>query len=89
MLQRGGHPRYAVFDCLFLNGNNLRRKTLSTRRTALEKELRDGHGLILSRRLAANGFEAFRIAKNGGLKAWSRNEWNRSTWKDEAAIGAR
>ncbi len=68
MLQRGGHARYAVFDCLFLNGNDLRRETLTTRRTALEKEISENHELILSRRLAANGFDAFRIAKKRGFE---------------------
>src|ERR1700733_6279696 len=62
MLQRGGRARYAVFDCLFLNGNDLRRETLTIRRTALEKELPENHEFVLSRRLAANGFGAFRIA---------------------------
>jgi bifunctional non-homologous end joining protein LigD len=68
MLQRGGRARYAVFDCLFLNGNDLRRETLALRRSALEKELPENHELVLSRRLAANGFGAFRIAKKRGFE---------------------
>ena len=58
MLQRGGRARYAVFDCLFLNGKDLRRETLTTRRTALEKEISDSRELILSRRLAVNVYGA-------------------------------
>jgi bifunctional non-homologous end joining protein LigD len=68
MLQRGGRARYAVFDCLFLNGHDFRRETLTTRRTALEKEISDSRELIFSRRLAANGFEAFRIAEKRGFE---------------------
>ena len=68
VLQRGGRARYAVFDCLFLNGKDLRRKTLTTRRAALEKEISGSHALILSRRLAANGLEAFQIAKKRGFE---------------------
>jgi bifunctional non-homologous end joining protein LigD len=68
MLQRGGRARYAVFDCLFLNGHDFRRETLASRRAALEKEISENHDLILSRRLAANGFDAFRIAKKGGFE---------------------
>jgi bifunctional non-homologous end joining protein LigD len=69
-LQRGGRARYAVFDCLFLNGKDLRRETLTTRRAALEKEIPESHALILSRRLAANGFKAFQIAKKRGFEGF-------------------
>ena len=31
MLQRGGRARYAVFDCAFLNGDDLRHETLTVR----------------------------------------------------------
>jgi bifunctional non-homologous end joining protein LigD len=68
MLQRGARARYAVFDCLFLNGDDLRRETLATRRTALEKEVSQSQELILSRRLAGNGVDAFRIAKKRGFE---------------------
>jgi bifunctional non-homologous end joining protein LigD len=68
MLQRGGRARYAVFDCLYLNGQDLRREILSARRAALEKVISESHDLILSRRLGSNGFDAFRIAKKRGFE---------------------
>jgi ATP-dependent DNA ligase len=46
MLQRGGRARYAVFDCVFLNGDDLRHETLTVRRAALEKEISENHELI-------------------------------------------
>jgi bifunctional non-homologous end joining protein LigD len=58
---------YAVFDCLYANGKDLRRESLSTRRTALEKVVREG-SLILSQRLAANGIEAYKLAKRRGYE---------------------
>jgi len=35
MLQMGGRARYAVFDCLYLNGRDFRRETLTIRRSVL------------------------------------------------------
>src|SRR5580704_13052027 len=38
LLQQGkGRPRYAVFDCLYSDGQDLRKKELSLRRAALER----------------------------------------------------
>lgn len=69
LLQQGkGAPVYAVFDCLFRNGTDLRREPLSTRRAALEESISPGKLLTLSRRLSANGLEAFRIAKRRGYE---------------------
>jgi len=61
---------YAVFDCLYLDGRDLRREALSTRRTAMEEALAHSKGkiLILSKRLAANGLDAFEVAKERGLE---------------------
>jgi bifunctional non-homologous end joining protein LigD len=56
LLQRGiGRARYAVFDCLYVNGRDLRHEALSIRRAELERSVRESHDLILSRRLSANG----------------------------------
>jgi bifunctional non-homologous end joining protein LigD len=64
LLQGGtGRARYAVFDCLYLNGRDLRFQILSTRRAVLEKLISEHDELILSHRLARKGFDAFRIAK--------------------------
>ena len=87
-LQQGkGEPVYAVFDCLFVDGRDLRREPLSVRREALESVLESGSSkrplkartlprtkaaqrdvLILSRRLAENGLQAYRVAKQRGFE---------------------
>jgi bifunctional non-homologous end joining protein LigD len=64
LLQQGkGEAVYAVFDCLYDQGKDLRRRPLSERRTAMEKSLGPLGVLIPSRRLATNGLEAYREAK--------------------------
>lgn len=69
LLQQGkGAPVYAIFDCVFRNGADLRREPLSARRAALAESITPGKFLMLSRRLAANGLEAFRIAKQRGYE---------------------
>ena len=69
LLQQGkGEAVFAVFDCLFRDGGDLRREPLSARRAALEESVRPGKVLLLSRRLAPNGLEAFRIAKQRGYE---------------------
>lgn len=69
LLQRDrGKAVYAVFDCLYVDGKDLRREPLSTRRSALEKVLRENSVLLLSRRLNANGLEAYKVAKRRGYE---------------------
>jgi bifunctional non-homologous end joining protein LigD len=69
LLQQGrSRARYAVFDCLYVNGKDLRREPLSTRRVELEQSVYQNYELILSRRLADNGMEAFRVAKKRGYE---------------------
>jgi bifunctional non-homologous end joining protein LigD len=64
LLQKGkGNAVYAVFDCLYREGKDLRREPLSARRAAMEKSIGTANTLIPSRRLAANGLEAYRDAK--------------------------
>jgi bifunctional non-homologous end joining protein LigD len=61
-------PTYVVFDCLFHDGKDLRRQPLSARRAVLKSVISAGKTLLLSRRLAANGLEAFRLAKRRGYE---------------------
>jgi bifunctional non-homologous end joining protein LigD len=61
-------PVYVVFDLLFARGHDLRRRPLVERRAALEKEVATGGLLKLARRLAANGLEAFELARERGLE---------------------
>lgn len=69
LLQQGkGEPVYAVFDCLFREGKDLRREPLQTRRAALEESIGRSEFLMPSHRLAGNGLEAFRLAKRRGYE---------------------
>jgi ATP-dependent DNA ligase len=69
LLQRGiGRARYAIFDCLYVGGRDLRDEPLSRRRAELERSVHESDELILSRRLSANGLEAFRAAKQRGYE---------------------
>ena len=69
LLQRGiGDIRYAVFDCLYVSGRDLRHESLALRRNELEQIVSGKEGLILSRRLAADGLDAFRVAKQRGYE---------------------
>jgi bifunctional non-homologous end joining protein LigD len=66
--QSKGEAFYAVFDCLYHDGTDLRRKPLSERRQILENVV-PGHGvLLLSRRLSDNGLEAYKLAKGRGYE---------------------
>ena len=66
--QSKGEAFYAVFDCLYADGTDLRREPLSTRRKILEKVVPANSVLLLSRRLSANGFEAYKLAKRSGYE---------------------
>src|SRR5271168_1306523 len=65
-------PRYAVFDCLYFDGRDLRKEPLRLRRAALEKVLGKPVGkqptLCCSARLAADGLKAYQIAKRKGFE---------------------
>jgi bifunctional non-homologous end joining protein LigD len=69
LLQQGkGRPQYAVFDCLYANGHDLRKEALSLRRATLERMVKPSDLLLLSARLAADGLKAFHMAKRRGLE---------------------
>jgi bifunctional non-homologous end joining protein LigD len=69
LLQQGEVPTvYAVFDCLYRTGRDLRSETLPNRRIALEKAIGDTQRLFPSRRLADNGLEAYRVARKKGFE---------------------
>jgi bifunctional non-homologous end joining protein LigD len=71
MLQRGAtNSVFVVFDCLFVNGKDLRREPLSGRRAQLEKILASEPSphIMLSRRLADNGLTAYKIAARKGFE---------------------
>jgi bifunctional non-homologous end joining protein LigD len=70
LLQRGGAGQaFAVFDCLYRNGRDLRREPLSVRREEAEAAIgRASPRLLLSRRLSGGGLAAYRTAKRRGFE---------------------
>lgn len=69
LLQEGKvPPLYAVFDCLYQNGHDLRAEPLSSRRGPMEAAIRGSECLFPSHRLAENGLAAFRVAKTKGYE---------------------
>jgi bifunctional non-homologous end joining protein LigD len=63
-------PKYAVFDCLYHDGRDLRKEPLSERRTELERVIgkRKDATILVSARLAENGLKAYQIAKRKGFE---------------------
>ncbi len=61
---------YAVFDCLYVDGKDLRREPLTIRRAAMKKAIahRDAKVILPSRRLASNGLEAYKLAQKKGFE---------------------
>jgi bifunctional non-homologous end joining protein LigD len=69
LLQRSkGHPQFALFDCLYHDGHDLRHEPLSSRRSLLESLLRPNENLRLSAKLSADGFKALQAASYRGLE---------------------
>jgi bifunctional non-homologous end joining protein LigD len=69
LLQQGkGRPQYAVFDCLYADEVDLRKKALSQRRVRLERILKPSARLRLSSILSADSPKAFQIASKRGLE---------------------
>ena len=66
--QRECEPSYAVFDCLFCEGKDLRDESLATRRSVMESAIGSSRVLLPSQRLATNGLKAFRLAKRRGYE---------------------
>ncbi len=69
LLQEGSAPTaYAVFDCLYRDGRDLRHDPLETRRPVAESAIGKADILMISHRLADNGLEAFKFAKKKGYE---------------------
>jgi len=72
-------PVLVAFDCLFARGKSLLREPLRRRRAVLEKELAGAEGPVLvARRLAPDGFEAWKEVKAHG--------WEGLIAKDPASL---
>ena len=59
---------YAVFDCLYLEGHDLRGEPLSKRRGAMEDAIGSSKVLMPSRIINASGIEAYRVATKKGYE---------------------
>ncbi|MBM4244193.1 MAG: hypothetical protein FJ148_10305 [Deltaproteobacteria bacterium] len=69
LLQKGHGPIvFAAFDCLYLDGHDLRGEPLGVRRAALERAIAGAERIFPARRLAGNGIAALRIAKRRGFE---------------------
>ena len=69
LLQEGKIPPvYAVFDCLYRNGRDLRAQPLTARRQAMEEAIRGSKVLFPSHQMNTNGLIAFKEAKAGGYE---------------------
>jgi len=66
--QSKGQPVYAVFDCLYADGKDLRREALSERRKELERVVKPSKAIILSAQLSSDGEKAFQIAARKGME---------------------
>jgi bifunctional non-homologous end joining protein LigD len=69
-LQQGtGEAVYAVFDCLYRDGQDLRKRPLAERRGELEKLMAGVKmPLLISAKVAENGIKAFQIASKRGYE---------------------
>jgi bifunctional non-homologous end joining protein LigD len=63
-----GTPSYAVFDCLYENGRDLRNQPLSARREAMETIVGGRRTIFPSRQLASDGRRAYEVAKEKGYE---------------------
>jgi len=69
LLQQGkGQPQYAIFDCLYVDGKDLRSEELSERRKELERVVKPANRLLLTQRLSPDGLKAFQIASRKGME---------------------
>jgi bifunctional non-homologous end joining protein LigD len=68
LLQQGEETVYAVFDCLYRNGRDLRNEPLPVRRAELEAAVGDVERLFPSRRLDTNGERAYETARRRGYE---------------------
>jgi bifunctional non-homologous end joining protein LigD len=76
-LQQSGSNAFAAFDCLFIDGDDLRGEPLSIRRSALESAIHGASGVFPSRRLEGGGLGAFEFARHAG--------WEGIVGKDDSA----
>jgi len=69
-------PLFMAFDCLYLDGLDLRARPLHERRRALEEQIRDQRLVLPVRRLAVNGLEAWAEVQRRGYEGLVAKEEN-------------
>jgi bifunctional non-homologous end joining protein LigD len=69
-------PLFMAFDCLYVNGHDLRARPLHERRSTLEEEIRDQRLVLPVRRLAADGLEAWAEVQRRGYEGLVAKEEN-------------
>ena len=68
--QRSDSAKLAVFDCLYLDGKDLRSQPLAARRAVLETLLPDNFQIFVSRRLVQMGGRVINWRRNADTKGW-------------------
>lgn len=69
LLQKGDEPVvFAAFDCLYVDGEDLRERPLGERRAALERAIAGAERIFAARRLARDGLAALRTARRKGFE---------------------
>jgi bifunctional non-homologous end joining protein LigD len=66
--QRANSAKFAVFDCLYMDGKDMRSQPMAARRSVLEKLIPNSTRIFLSRRLARNGLDSYQLAKKRGYE---------------------
>jgi bifunctional non-homologous end joining protein LigD len=61
-------PTFVAFDCLLIGGRDLRRQPPRERRAVLQDVVSDSELIVPARRLAADGFAAWREVKRRGYE---------------------
>ena len=67
-------PMFMAFDCLYVNGDDLRPRPLRERRAMLEEEIRDQRLVLPVRRLSADGREAWAEVQRRGYEGYVAKE---------------
>jgi bifunctional non-homologous end joining protein LigD len=77
LLQQGkGKAQFAVFDCLYKDGKDLRREPLSARRKVLEQAVNSNAIVEIAKRMANDGLAAFEMATKRGLEGVIGKDWS-------------
>jgi hypothetical protein len=68
LLRHRGEPAFVAFDLLWLNGRDLRRRTLLDRKTALRTLIRNGGRILYADHIDGKGAELYQAACHSDLE---------------------